>query len=70
MRTKRSIKRLSETVTLPTFVAHGMHVGDNDENSIVWFGLQLVAVEEFHIRKLLRSPHLIFEMNILREQTQ
>jgi len=41
-----------------------MPVGDNDENSIVWFGPQLVAPEEFHIYKLLRSLRLIFELNI------
>ena len=45
-------------------VACGVHVGDNDQNSTLWFGVPEVASGEFHRRKFLPSLRLIFDANI------
>ena len=51
-------------------VAHGTHVGDSHENRTVWFGLHLIAPEEFRRRTFLRSPRLLVEVNILLDFVQ
>lgn len=48
---------------IPTFVAGGKHVGDNDQSSTLSFGLPLIALGAFHTGMFLPSLHLLLEVN-------